>query len=132
MALGFTSITGVKKVVDITSSGCREHHLKKFRRKYNIVEIVDLPGDILYKDFMRWYEANDGKDYDNLQIIGILLKCIGFFSFNTIGHNFKKLICSELILSYLINKYRIKVKDSDNYDLIGTSELIEKIKEENG
>jgi hypothetical protein len=73
---------------------------------------------------MAWLTDQKHKEYDRLQVLGLALKCLGFISFNAIGNNYKKLICSELILSFLETFMGKHVGDPDNWDLHMTWELV--------
>jgi len=124
MAIGYISETGEEKIADVTSLGCRDRTKENFKKDYDLIEVKTREYEIERKDFLRWYEENEGKEYDNIQIAGLASKMISIVSFNKLGNNFKKLICSELILSFKVRFDSLEVEDSDNWDLNMTWEII--------
>lgn len=108
------------KFYDASGSGCKSSTEENFLKKYKIVDTHTLEKEVSQTDFYEWFKIYEGRKYDRLQIFGLLLKFIGLISFNTIGHNFKKIICNELIVTYLAHFYNFQYKDSDNFDLINT------------
>lgn len=124
MAIGYESETGLCKIVDISFSGFRQVREDKFFDGYEIVGTKSMNIDITRSCFLSWLEEHEGKKYDFLQIAGLMLKLLGLKKVNNAGLNFKSLICSELILSLLVRFDKLKVKDSDNWDLNMTWEEI--------
>lgn len=114
------SISINDKFFDVTGDGCLEHASKSFFKKYRIVESHEISKEITDVDFYDFFNEFRGRRYDKLQIVGLLLKSLGFISFNKIGRDFKRLICNELIIAYLAHFHNFKFKDSDNFDLIST------------
>lgn len=108
------------KFFDVTSKGCKEYTQSEFLKNYRLVESHQIKADITTVEFYEFFDKFRGKKYDNLQIVGLLLKSIGVISFNTIGCDFKRLICSELIIACLSHFHSFKFKDSDNFGLINT------------
>ncbi len=117
MALGYESETGNHMIADVTSKGCRDMKEDIFFKKYKIVGFKKIKFEINRIEFLDWLEEFKGVNYDTLQIFGLALKVLGFITFNTIGKNYKNLTCNELILSFFERFRKIKVKDSDNWDL---------------
>lgn len=117
MALGYESETGTMKVADVTSKTCRDRIKSHFIDDYTIIETKTRSYDISRKEFLSWYEKHEGKNYDNAQIFGLASKILNIVSFNKRGSGFKRMICSELILSFLVEFDNLSVKDSDNWDL---------------
>lgn len=124
MAISYLSITGDWKFADSTSKGVRSFPRNRFLMRYIILDTKILDIKVRPEEFLRWFEEHEGKEYDSLQIVGLALKVLGFVSNNTIGNNWKKLICSELVLSMLSRFRGIKVVDPDSYDLLSVWELV--------
>tara|TARA_R110002012_G_scaffold254101_1_gene433166 strand:- start:605 stop:1087 length:483 start_codon:yes stop_codon:yes gene_type:complete len=114
------SISIGDKFFDVTSAGCKEYTRDEFLKKYRLIESHQIKADITTVEFYEFFDKFRGKEYDKLQIVGLLLKSLGFISFNFIGNDFKKLICNELIIAYLAHFHSFKFKDSDNFGLIDT------------
>lgn len=117
MSMSYDSETGSPKIADVTSKGCRDRVKPNFLTDYKLIETKTRAYDITRKEFLSWYEKNEGKSYDNLQLAGLASKVLNIVSFNRVGNNFQKLICSELILSFLVEFDNLEIKDSDNWDL---------------
>lgn len=125
MAMGYNSITGNSKVADVTfAQGCADRVKARFIDHYTIVETKTRVYDITQRDFQEWYEEQEGKKYDKIQLGGLGAKVLSFITFNKLGSNFKKLICSELILSFMVRFDNLEVKDSDNWDMNMTWERV--------
>lgn len=120
MAMSFTFPDGTRNYYDVTSKGCKMYTEELFTKMYKIQGTHTLKQHRNFVEFHDWFKLMEGREYDTKQLIGLLLKSLNLVSFNTIGHNYKKLICSELILNYLQFFYKIQVKDSDNFDLMST------------
>lgn len=105
---------------DVSGKGYRVHSKGEFLKKYKIVKSHEFNLEISEEDFNQFSLSHKGKKYDQLQILGIALKMLGIISFNTLGRDFKRLICNELIISYLHEFHGLEFKDSDNFDLIDT------------
>jgi hypothetical protein len=120
MAISYTYPDGSRTFFDVTGKGCKRHSEENFLKSYRLIDTHTLRQSRTFFAFNDWFKLLEGRDYDNLQIAGLLLKGLNLISFNMIGNNYKKLICSELIINYLAFFHKIKVKDSDNFDLIMT------------
>ena len=124
-ALVVTSKSGTK-VIDVTASrGVSHVSESKYFEKYRLIDMIEIvpPGNMF--DFAEWYLSIQGRKYDKLQIAGLFLKAIGLISFNKIGHNYKRLICCELILNYLETFSNLELYDSDSVDLNRAWQLVE-------
>lgn len=119
-AISYISITGKWKYADSTSKGVNDISEKIYLQKYEIIDTIIIDISARPEEFMDWFETHEGKKYDSLQIIGLLLKALGIISFNKIGNNYKKLICTELVISLLSRFKKLEVSDPDNYDLLMT------------
>tara|TARA_R110002012_G_scaffold303533_1_gene505342 strand:+ start:1127 stop:1609 length:483 start_codon:yes stop_codon:yes gene_type:complete len=108
------------KYFDVTGAGCKEHTEADFLKKYKLIESHQIKADLTMTQFYDFFDQFRGREYDKLQIIGLLLKGLNVISFNFIGSDFKKLICNELIIAYLAHFHKFEFKDSDNFDLIST------------
>ena len=98
-----------------------------FNRKYWIVDQMDFEMDIDPNDFVEWVEENEGKKYDRLHVFGLALKLLGLVSFNTLGRNFKRLTCNEVMVHFMVHFGKLKVKDPDNWDLNMTDQMMERM-----
>lgn len=124
MAIGFESETGFCKIADVPFTGFREMREDRFFEKYHIVDIKTREFDIPRVQFLHWLEPHEGKKYDFLQIFGLSLKLLNLKKVNYTGSDFKSLVCNELIISFLVRFDKLKVKDSDNWDLNMTWDAI--------
>lgn len=120
MAISYMSITGEWKYADSTGKGVRDMVEKFFTLHYRIVDTRLLDLQVRPEEFLKWFEENEGKEYDRWQIVGLALKVLGIFSFNKYGANWRKLTCNELVLSLLTRFKGMLSRDSDDYDLVET------------
>lgn len=130
-ALGVLKRRNEIEVIESTGKhGVHVDSLDEFKKKYEIVEEIGFRYPLGYNDFHKWERSVVGLEYDYLQVFGLLLKrMFGFITFNSMGKNFKALICNEVILNFMIHFKIMKdqVKDSDNWDLLMTDALIDKL-----
>jgi len=124
MAMGFHSETGALKIADVPFAGAREMTGDAFFKKYDKVDIKKRTYGIDRIEFLKWLESHEHKVYDHKQILGLALKILNIRGFNKSGSNFEKLICSELILSFLVEFDGLKLNDPDNWDLHMTWDAI--------
>lgn len=126
MAISFLSQTGNWLYADSTSKGVRVSNTENFKAKYKIIETirVKVPEGIA---FGRWLEQHLGKSYDNWQIVGLAIRLFGFMSLNTLGANWAKMTCNELVLSLIWRFKGIDVVDPDLYDLKMTWKVVESV-----
>lgn len=124
MAISFESETGASKVADAHFKGFREMREDKFFKQYTIVGVKKRTFPIERKEFLIWLENHEGKNYDFKQLFGLASKILKITKFNYVGDDFRSLICSELLLSFLVRFKNLKVKDSDNWDLLMTWEVL--------
>ncbi|MFQ6611369.1 MAG: hypothetical protein ACE5D7_11320 [Fidelibacterota bacterium] len=106
MAIGFESETGAEKIADVPFWGFREMREDRYFKKYHIVGSKSRKFDISRKEF------------------GLALKMVKLRKNNYAGKDLESLICNELIISFLIRFDKLKVKDSDNWDLLMTWEKV--------
>ncbi len=111
-------------VIDASGKGVLKSTEAVFFDEYTLVDMVMIDIDATISEYKAWEQQHTGKKYDVLGIIGLLLKALGFVTFNKIGHNYKRLICSELILNLIDTFKDVYVGDSDNYDLNMTWDLV--------
>lgn len=127
-ALGY-DFMDCEYVIDSTGGyGVKDQCMGEFLEKYKIIETIEFEMNITIGDFCQWIASQNGKKYDRLQVFGLLLKIIGFISFNKIGKNYKKLTCNELILNFVETYLQIPVGDSDNWDMLMVDYLVNEIK----
>lgn len=124
MAISFESETGAEKVADVPFLGFREMREDKFFKKYHIVEVKTRDFEVNRVEFLSWLEGHEGKNYDFSQIGGLALKMLKLKKVNYTGNDLKSLICNELIISFLVRFDKLKIKDSDNWDLNMTWEVV--------
>lgn len=105
---------------NIRFSGYEKMHKTEFLEVYELIESHEFEQDVDFDVFKEWISNFVYHKYDFVQIGGLLLKALGFISFNKIGYDFRKMICSELPLAFIVDFYGHKVEDSDDYDLIST------------
>lgn len=126
MAMSFTSQTGNWLYADSTSKGVRISNEQEFKKKYIIVETVRIKISSSL-GFGKWIEQHLGKSYDTWQIVGLALRLLGFLCLNTLGANWKKMTCNELVLS-LIHRFKgIDIVDPDLFDLRMTWKVVESV-----
>lgn len=127
MSIHFRKPDGVWIVADVTGSdGFRCNNLGKWSEKHQIVESRLLRTTPSSSYFMTWMVKHLGVEYDQGQVFGLLLRALGLFTNNTMGHNYKKMTCNELVLSYAEEFLGAEIGDSDEYDLNMTWDIIEK------
>lgn len=116
-------------VVDSTGAkGVKDQVLDPtFTDKYFIVDEMEFELDIDPGEFCDWIDSIIGRKYDRLGIFGLALKILGFVSFNTIGHNYRRLSCNEVMVHFMEKFRDLKVVDSDNWDLNMTDQMMERM-----
>ncbi len=127
MAIGFKSATGNNMVIDCSSKTCKTIGFTEFYKHNHVEAFKILNADIDLLDFQSFYEPLLGTKYDYKSIIGLMLKYVGLTSYNTIGRDKERLICSELVLLMLARFFEVDFEDSDNYGLIEVEGLINDI-----
>ena len=115
------------QVIDSTFTGVRIMSERQFCKKYKYLDIVDLEPMDNVIEMDVWIESIKYKKYDFIQLFGLASKFLNLVSFNKIGSNYKKLICAEVILSYVEGRYDLRLGDPDNYDLEMTWDLVRSI-----
>jgi len=133
-ALGYRCPLGKMWIVDASGKyGVQKRLLVDFSKQYKIVEGDRFDLKVNPNNFYMWVNDHNGLKYDYLQVFGLLIKQLfGFITFNTLGKNYKALTCNELIVKFAIDFHLIDknlVKDSDNWDLLMTDELIDTLKQ---
>lgn len=126
LAMSYITEHGDLRVCQSTRKlGVHEISYSEFQEQYEVVGSRTFSKQVTIKDYMSWYKSIEGKPYDKWQVVGLAFKALNFISFNTMGSNYRKLICNEVPLNFLEKFENIIVVDSDNYDLINTWEIIE-------
>lgn len=123
----YESETGRSKCIDATAKGVRDRTSAQFFKEYKLVNFKTFEVDTNRQEFLEWYEEIEGRKYDMSQILGLALKILGFMSYNKLGRNYKAMTCNEVIISFFEHFYGVQVGDPDNYDLLMTWELTEKM-----
>lgn len=113
--------------VDASSNGVRDMLRSTHFTKYHLVNTYKIKLNCQPKDFLKWLNKYKGKDYSALQNLGLLLKLIKLFKSNPFGRDSNRLICTELVLLMLEKFKGIGLTDSDNYDLIDTEYILERM-----
>jgi len=111
--------------------GYRKTYYENFLKEYKVISERYFYKQLNEKEFKKWAKSHEGKKYDYCDVFGLLLKILGFISFNYYGYDFKKLKCNEVFLSFAQDILNIKIGDPDNWDLKKTDELVLKIIEGN-
>lgn len=119
-----------EKVIHATSKGVEIVSFSEFISHYTLVGMKELPPPVSVDHFDRWTRKIEGRGYDFLQIFGLAAKMLGFITFNRYGSNFKRMVCSEVILNYLKEFHGYTFIDSDDFSLIDTWAMLPDYKEE--
>lgn len=109
---------------NVRFSGYEKMHRSEFRKVYKLVETHIFDGDCDVYSFDSWIKDFVDHKYDFVQILGLLAKTLGFITFNKLGADFRKMICSELPLAFVEKFYGYHIVDSDNYDLNSTWKVL--------
>jgi hypothetical protein len=112
---------------DSTAAGARKQNAATYLKKYTIYKTFKLKDPVSYIDFYDFWAKHEGKGYAYGQILGIALKVLNILRYNPFGKGAKRLICNELIILFLEDFGYIKIKDSDEYDLVETEEILKKV-----
>lgn len=130
-AILFTDRYGVDRVIDSTVGDRVAVSMDRdFFKKYKLIEMVEMPAPITMHLFNAWTRKIVGRKYDQLQIVGLALKVLGFISFNKLGGNYKRMTCNEVPLDYLRTFKGMEFGDSDNYDLNMTWDVVVAVNKE--
>ena len=116
-AISITMENSEQRFFDVTGKGCKEHSAEKFLKNYRLIDTHEFKDCLTPAQFYEWFDKYRGRKYDGLQIFGLALKGLDLLNFSKIGHNLRKMICSELILAYLKDFHGFKYRDSDDFDL---------------
>lgn len=129
MAISYVGHTGAWKFADSTfAHGVRDEQPEaEFLDSYDIVKTVRLEVDCENVQFKAWLEAQRGKKYDHLGILGMVGKILKLFKRNPWGSDFRRMICNELVLSMITRFYGVEIGDPDNYDLLMTDDLVDSL-----
>lgn len=115
---------------DSRFTGTQSSTESDFLNNYRLIDTITIEVDVAFADFINWFELHRGKDYDTIQLFGLLLKYLNIIKINSIGSGNKKLICSELIIDFLASFKKLKVFDSDDYGLNRTWDILESFNEQ--
>ena len=128
MAIRYRKQNGEVWYFDATGKhGVKHRRDFDFLKTYKIIEVdrLFIPANVV--SFGNFIGAHNGKKYDKLNVFGLMLKnMLNFVTFNTLGHNQRKIVCSELVVLLLVEFCKVKVKDSDNWDLNDTRRLVKR------
>lgn len=109
---------------DANFTGVQKRNREKFFETYELIESIELDVDMTMGEFKAWASCYEGRRYSFIQLIGLLAKHFGLVKSNPIGRNLDRLICSELLLAFKVDNMNLKVKDTDDFDLISTWKII--------
>lgn len=128
LSFSYTAITGNVKFCDATNKGgVKDMIAARFLGKYKIVGTTRLN---LSKEnplgFQQWFEEHEGKKYSKIQLLGLLLKTLHIIKKNTWGFGTGRLTCNELIIDLIREYKKHPMRDSDDYDLNETMEIVDK------
>jgi len=130
-ALGYYCPKNKHRILDSTwATGFRDISFDEFSKQYKVVESSKIKTSTNKSEFYEWKNSINGLKYDHLQILGLAIKRLfGFVTLNSIGKNFKALTCNEVILHFCIyfNLTKVELGDPDNWDLVMTDELVDRI-----
>lgn len=127
LSIMFVSSTGNNIMLDATGHSVRVRTYESWARDNKAVGGCELDIDCEFNTFLLWVESVLGIEYSKIGIVGLLMRSIGLFSTNKIGSNYKKMICSELVVNLIDSFYDLEIGDSDNYDLIMSWELAQSV-----
>ena len=123
-AIMFKGLDGKFLVIDSTSKSVRiQSDISSFKH-YKFISQKKMPRPKDELSFILWLQNILGREYDKLQIFGLLLKMLHLISFNKMGADYNKMTCNEVILNYLEYHCDFYFGDPDNFDLIRTWEII--------
>lgn len=118
------SLSQENNVFDARFTGTQRSQMNNFLETYKLLETIELEFDITLVEVEEWFKKHEGKKYDYLQLFGLLSKYFGFVKVNKVGKNLDSLICSELLIDFLIEFKGLEVDDTDDYDLLNTWEIL--------
>lgn len=105
--------------------GVQQTRLSNFVTRYQIVKKVKIKMPVSPMDMIEFFHRHKGKKYDRLQILGLAIKNIfTFVTFNKLGHDKQKVVCSEYIVMFFQELLSYQTKDTDNYGLNDASALV--------
>jgi hypothetical protein len=107
--------------------GVNEDSFEEFEKHYLFVKWIPIDIKINSGMFYIWRNNILGRKYDGLQLFGLFLKLIGFITFNSLGGNFRRMTCNEVFLSFCSQVLDQEVGDPDDWDMLMTDALADKI-----
>jgi len=128
-SISYDNIDGQQVFADSTfAHGLQiNQSLYEYISRYTLIETMDLDLTSEPIFFRSWLGSYKDSKYDVAGIIGLAFKILHVFKRNPFGSNFKKMTCNELILLVLESFKGVKVGDPDNYDLLMTAKLLERL-----
>lgn len=110
-------------VIDASTKSVRVVSSVHFFKRYDIVRITPIYAPSNSESFLNWLSEVLGRDYDGLQFVGLALDRLSISRDNGIGR-VSKMICCELMLSYVETFCGVDLGDLDNYDLIEADKIV--------
>lgn len=92
----------------------------EFAETYKVVRSYEFKVPATLNEIEDWIHMHRNKEYDFLQILGLIPKFIGLYKKNKIGNDLNQLICSEYIAHFMATFAGWVLCDSDNWDLLHT------------
>lgn len=111
-------------ILDASGSDVSINSSWYFFNKYEVVDLVEIDINANFEQFVNWTLLFVNRKYGLMQLVGIALYIMGLTKKVWFGKEDKQLICSELVILLLRDFKGLKVKDSDDYDLNSTWELV--------
>lgn len=128
MAIMYVGCTGNQRVIDARGkAGVDDRIRNRFDSEYKVVNIERVEINAAIDEFKMWSEEQEVKLYDKASIAGMALKLLGIFKSNPLGHNWRKMTCNQLVLSFINKFFTYKIGDPDNYDLLMTNQVVRSV-----
>ncbi len=111
-----------------SSNGVKSLSVKKFKKKYKLVNFFTCNKKINLYDFLFWFHKHRNKKYSTAQLGGLFIKTYTMVKNNPFGRGAKRIICNELVILFLNRFYNTKIVDTDGLDLNDTEDILLKLK----
>jgi hypothetical protein len=111
-------------LIHATRKGVHYSSKKEFLIKNKIVNTYNILVDANSHHLTDWAAIYINKRYGFFQIFGILLMSLRIIKANPFGRGDKFIICSELVVYFLIRFKQMKISKADNYDLNMVDQLL--------
>jgi hypothetical protein len=117
----FTSVCGVRLVIDATSKNIAFRNANFFEKNYVTKKTYPIHMDFSLNTVQKWFELYSGTPYAYMSLFGIILDIRG------VGKGDKAMTCNELVLRFLNRFFSANIRDIDLQDLKQTELHLENI-----